>query len=322
MYERFHITDIDRLAEFSAVGPADDGWTVECMQLTPGMLEYSLCVAALPGITIAWHEFNQRILFRETMNRWNLVFSAILESDRVALSGGRAFDAGDGMVCPLQDQMEYSLGPGVRTFNVSVSDRLAKSVGWNDIVPAVHRVAGPALSELVTVCRAVTCTLESSAELDLPSTFLYGLRDQILQALAAVIEPWKGKHLRGGGHMVRPTRAYRVVEKVVKHMSERDLGERTVVAEVANDLGLSERTIYDAFRRCLGMGPYEFHIIQKLHLFRAALADGKPYRGKITQAALAAGFEHFGRLAGNYRRHFGETPSETMTRRQEGALRH
>jgi transcriptional regulator GlxA family with amidase domain len=35
----------------------------------------------------------------------------------------------------------------------------------------------------------------------------------------------------------------------------------------------------------------------------------------VTEAAAEAGFTHLGRLSGLYRKHFGERPSETLSRR-------
>ena len=85
--------------------------------------------------------------------------------------------------------------------------------------------------------------------------------------------------------------------------------------EVAAEVEVSQRALYEAFRRLLGRGPYEFHLLQKMHAFREALLDGKPFHGKIKQAAQATGFRHLGRLTQSYRRHFGESPRETMKRR-------
>ncbi len=46
-----------------------------------------------------------------------------------------------------------------------------------------------------------------------------------------------------------------------------------------------------------------------------------PISGAVTRAATDTGFNHLGRLAGDYRKLFGETPSETLHRWEERELR-
>jgi AraC-like DNA-binding protein len=47
---------------------------------------------------------------------------------------------------------------------------------------------------------------------------------------------------------------------------------------------------------------------------RAALEAATPERETVTDIALRHGFSHLGRFSAEYRRRFGERPSETLSR--------
>ena len=89
------------------------------------------------------------------------------------------------------------------------------------------------------------------------------------------------------------------------------------VGELARAAGLSERSLYRAFRAAFGMGPYEYFTLARLRRFRENLlreSRAGPWRGAVTRAAADAGFCHFGRFSQSYRRQFGETPRDTLAR--------
>jgi transcriptional regulator GlxA family with amidase domain len=62
-----------------------------------------------------------------------------------------------------------------------------------------------------------------------------------------------------------------------------------------------------------GCTPLEFVSRQRLARVRELLAGGRPST-TVTQAALAAGFSHPGKLAQRYYRQYGERPVDTLRR--------
>lgn len=91
--------------------------------------------------------------------------------------------------------------------------------------------------------------------------------------------------------------------------------ERAIsMAEIAAASGVSLRSLQDAYRKARGMTLGEGLLKLRLERFRAALL----VRGasvSVAEAAFAAGFGHLGRAAAVYRERYGETPSETLRRR-------
>lgn len=84
------------------------------------------------------------------------------------------------------------------------------------------------------------------------------------------------------------------------------------VVDICMALGVSERTLQYAFRDYVGMSPVAYLRVCRLNRVRAELASADPAGATVTQVAMRFGFLHLGRFAGDYRRLFGVTPSETL----------
>jgi AraC-like DNA-binding protein len=84
------------------------------------------------------------------------------------------------------------------------------------------------------------------------------------------------------------------------------------IAEVAKAVGVSTRTLSRAFQRRYGMGPATFRRRRRLEGARRDLIDGEPGEVKVIDVALRFGFFHLGRFSVEYRRSFGESPSDTL----------
>jgi AraC family ethanolamine operon transcriptional activator len=79
--------------------------------------------------------------------------------------------------------------------------------------------------------------------------------------------------------------------------------------DLCRQLRVSDRTLRMAFRERYGLGPMGYYKCLRLNAVRAALRAGR----QLTVAAAAAAFDfhHLGNFAADYRRLFGEKPSET-----------
>ncbi len=88
--------------------------------------------------------------------------------------------------------------------------------------------------------------------------------------------------------------------------------------ELALDLGVSLRTLEMAFRSCMEMPPARYLRWLRLNRAHSSLSQLRPGEASVTQVAMEMGFTEFGRFAGEYRRLFGELPSETLRRGRRG----
>ena len=86
------------------------------------------------------------------------------------------------------------------------------------------------------------------------------------------------------------------------------------LSELCTAARVSERTLEYAFRETYGAGPLEFVRRWRLHRARRALLYPTFRGGTVSEVAHGMGFWHLGRFAAEYRRLFGELPSDTLRR--------
>jgi AraC-like DNA-binding protein/tetratricopeptide (TPR) repeat protein len=93
-----------------------------------------------------------------------------------------------------------------------------------------------------------------------------------------------------------------------------DLERNWTIGELARIAGVSARTLQRQFHACYDKSPQA--VLRDIGFERARqelLRAGA--EGKVMDVALRCGFAHVGRFAVDYRRRFGETPSQTVKRR-------
>lgn len=112
--------------------------------------------------------------------------------------------------------------------------------------------------------------------------------------------------------MVDPRASSPASRRVLDVLMDR-LYEPWSVGRLARTLGLSSRTLYRAVRRELGASPMALLRRARLAQARFRLASPEP-GATVSTVALDCGFTHLGRFASQYKRLFGELPSETLRR--------
>lgn len=95
-----------------------------------------------------------------------------------------------------------------------------------------------------------------------------------------------------------------------RSMVEDQLQQPPTVSELCSHLGVSRRTLQNAFQRVLGISPLSYLRAIRLGAARNALKTA----ASVTDAATALGFWHFGHFAKDYQTMFGELPSQTHRR--------
>jgi AraC family ethanolamine operon transcriptional activator len=136
---------------------------------------------------------------------------------------------------------------------------------------------------------------------------LLGLRETILAAidvaLAGQLQP---QFVRVGTWR----RYFDIVQKIERALADRFGGP--IYSEVlANEIGVSVRTMHNAMLQFRGMSLHRYLRIRRLWSVRRQLLSGAH---KVSACALANGFWHLGEFAQVYAAQFGETPSQTLAR--------
>jgi AraC-like DNA-binding protein len=110
-----------------------------------------------------------------------------------------------------------------------------------------------------------------------------------------------------------PSSLLRVVARARAYI-ETTLDEPISIDSIAAAAGTSRRTLHRAFVHVLGQTPYAYVNTLRLHRIRRDLASDLEVRCTVALAANKWGIGELGRLAGQYRKLFGELPSQTAAR--------
>ena len=112
------------------------------------------------------------------------------------------------------------------------------------------------------------------------------------------------------------TAHWALVQRCVALVNETQDGAPTVT-QLCQHMGVSRRTLQNAFLRVLDMSPLAYVKAVRLKQARQALKGAQ----SVTEAATACGFWHFGHFAHDYQTLCGERPSDTRKRQAWGGGR-
>lgn len=109
-----------------------------------------------------------------------------------------------------------------------------------------------------------------------------------------------------------PARRVQLVRRATDIMYAR-LGEPLRVGAICRDIGCDWKTLERAFLTANGVPPKRFLTLARLSMARRTLLRASP-DASVTRVALNCGIHHLGRFSAEYRRVFGEAPSETLAK--------
>ncbi len=95
---------------------------------------------------------------------------------------------------------------------------------------------------------------------------------------------------------------------------ERAACENLSVRDICRAAQVSQRTLEYAFVERFGMTPQRFLLVFRLNVARQQLRAADPTNERVADIANRCGFWHMGQFAADYRRQFGELPSQGLQR--------
>jgi AraC-like DNA-binding protein len=184
-------------------------------------------------------------------------------------------------------------------FCVDVDDEA--DFGSLEVVP-LARV--PALFALI---RAIVLDLASSAPLFRQPTLARSMENTLL---LTTLKSVSGPHSQALMESAAACVPY-YVRRAEKYMREH-VREEITIADLAGAAGVSERTVYYGFRHFLGKSPMRYCAQLRLAVARETLLRGRIEGCNITQLAVSLGYATSSHFSRDYRRRYGESPSDTL----------
>ncbi len=305
--DRFSIAHDD----FDAFAADTPGYEIRARQLDRGPFASELRVVRSARVQLFLSRMSRgmEVIGEQPPGMWGFAIPAL---DDVAWTfmgmqaGGR-----DMIVAPAREEVDMLSRPGWSACVVNVDQLHLEAVqarlGLQLTLPknAARVTLQPAaLGDMRRLCGLL---LQAPPGLDVLTT----LEEELPAALLRLLKS-NGERASAPEPPVVHARRAALVTRAREHIRT-VLREAPSVAQLEEALGTSGRTLRRAFREHVGVSPKEYIHAQRLNGVRRALLLGQ---GNVTEVAGGYGFWHMGQFAADYRRLFGELPSETLRGRR------
>lgn len=294
-------------------------WDIEFLQLDAGILQADVLQLGLGSVLLGNYNFNRKFHQLGASPQGVRTFG-LVNSPGVNWCG-RITDDEAILVFPASGGYESFSEPGFLAWTISISEDRLDSISSSLGIPTVDDIAGSGDTiircnrssmdslrlSISNICSAVS---KSSGLLNRTSLFKE-LNDELpTQLLLALCQNRE--------MLVESPNCRQKAIRNSREFIEANYGDVTV-QELCRVSGVSWRTLDYAFKEKMGIGPKKY--LEAFRLNKAhqelSLSSGD---SKISDIANRWGYWHMGRFAGNYRKFFGELPSETLSKSGQAFL--
>lgn len=187
---------------------------------------------------------------------------------------------------------------------------------WTQLGDGYHLV-NPASDVLASLRRLVCVTLEIAAH---DPDFLNEPMSQtaVEQSLLSTMEAALSTSAKDRPVSSTMDGYWRIVADM-ERLIRQDLTIWHKTPELAEQVGVSVRTLQSATQAICGLSPHRYSRVLRLWSVRKQLGNGGGHRS-VKACAIAHGFGHLGEFAASYKAAFGELPSETLRRAVRDAI--
>ena len=301
---------------FGEFEEATSGWALDWRQLDRGPLSARLLQVATPSVLVTQFMFNRKFHQRGTSPPGMRTFGIVAAHSSPVEWNGREGTTNQIEVFPAADEYECVSHPDFRADGVSISeDRIrsvAETLGLPD--PLERLPEGPCFVEsdphrMEALRRSVSGLFTAVARhVDIPLTEAacsdveFEIHSALVAALAKSHEP-----ISRSPHSTLRSRALRLALAYIEDHGD----DAPTVTDICRASGGSYRTLNYAFHDRFGVSPKQYLQAARLDGVRKDLRRIGPH-GAIINIANRWGFWHMGQFAADYKRQFGELPSETL----------
>lgn len=309
-----------RFDDFDHFREALWGWDTEPTQLTRGPLRLFWDQLRFDEVVISRLQSNQKISDRSSIQDGYVGFVVCFGSK---IFCGQRVEPGSLVLVGPGREYRNVLDENWKSFEISMSFTGLGQLGFHDGVLR-HLAAGPEscifalpthLAEAFRRCsESLILTSELDARHSKEPVWSSALHERTLQLLSEALRK------TGFGpretNVVPPTNranGWLTVSRALEHIDVPG-NEDLHVDAISVSLGCTSRALQIAFRNVLGVTPLQYILALRLQRVRRALLRPNGEEIGVTKSAAEHGFLHFGRFAAQYRRMFGERPSDTLMR--------
>ena len=279
-------------------------------QLSRGEARFDYLSVDLGGVSLLWSRNNIHSIWRDSMRpNVGLQLGFVCEAEGEVVVQGEAVSRDHALVWIPGHEIEYIEKRGAVALEVWIDQNIVDHFGWVVSGDPLATVPNNRLVKLTAVARSATEQARSVPTISRQRKM--AMRSGVLAVMDEVLRPWIEDEIDARTSASRQSRYYGIFRKAERLSDE--LGTEGIdMAALAEAAGVSRRSLFLAFERCVGVGPRRYLEIQRLNSLRDRLLAASPEDRTVTALASELEFTDFGRMAGRYYELFQEYPSETL----------
>jgi AraC family ethanolamine operon transcriptional activator len=300
-----HADDIEELNH--AVFP----WDLLMRQMSLGSLQADIAFLQLDGILITRERWSNRILATGTTPEGYLALTAPCTERSFKWCGkevdqsrvGCGFDAADiDFLTPDAADHLVVLVPKVMIVNYLGEEMASELLSQRNFVVDDPRTA-----------RELHARAERAIRVFGGPDKVLAHADEVAAAESDLLDSVSTLLIRAGQNTDSSTESRRYSACLSAIRLSDDLNRPIEVPELAAAVGVRRRVLERGFQEVLGVSPQKYLKQCRLNRLHRDLRAAQSRDVTVTEMANRLGFSEHGRMAGEYRRMFGELPSATLT---------
>jgi AraC family ethanolamine operon transcriptional activator len=292
-------------------------WNFEVSQLTKGALNAESTMLALDGVSILSITLNQTVRQRGFGPRNMAAIFIPREGSDPVFAFDQLVEAGQCMTVMGGElegvtHGEYQEVDLAFDLNVCQAQIEALNGGSIGVMPCTT-IAAPGKAWIADMTARVDWLLSAAKEngggLSNPQ-----LRMSLTDHLLAAMVRFDPSPADIDSTTRKASAARRVAVRLAREYIHARLSEPLPLSELCRHSGLKARTLENGFREVTGLTPIAYIRSLRLNVARRAILDDSTRQRSISDIAMDNGFWHLSQFATDYRKLFGETPTNTRRR--------
>ena len=297
--------------DFEAYAEAARGWDLETQLLERGGFQADLFyyVAAGQAFQLARSRYYSRVHQTGAAPRGCITFGITCHAEGAVQWRGMTLHMDQLMVFPDQGELDV--------VTPTAHDVILLSLPADLVHQTAHHLQAPHILPSLSTANAYTCTPQQARSIRF---FMHRLEAVLLQSpalpLSMKLHVDLAEYLVGFLSETTPPPRHREItfrERSARQavsLIMQNCQDITTVSDLCRLTRTSERTLQKGFKTLYGISPKQYLQAWRLNRVRQALHQEGP-EAVIADTANQWGFWHMGQFAADYRKLFGELPSQT-----------
>ena len=304
-----HLTDILDLKRIAR------GVNMDIAQLDAGPFDSEVTQLKVRNVLASLITSNRRLRMQGNVNF--LTASFMSRETEPPKWHGISANPSSVLVADSGENFDLVVPPGIAAYCVSVvgdADVTFRNLGGPVVARKLTATATPIPCEAGAIQRVSGWLADQfvkfGSNVNISNGTALQLEQEFLRQLAACLRAETPSS--GASNATSPARLD-IVRRVEQHVLD-NLGIPQTVDDLCHVARTSRRTLEYAFKDYFGTSPKRFIKALRMNAARNDLVRGDSKSAQVVEIASGWGFQHMGQFSSDYRKMFGEKPSETLRR--------